>query len=204
MPLHDRRVVLEQRRSPTSAGSGSLSVVGTKRSKSCRAAAGSCVARSADQSASASMCRVIDVLERRARRGSARRARGARAAPPPARAIPPRRRVAARDQERAGEREERVPADDFQMWLCARCPSSCAITTSTSRVRERPLDERVPEQDAPARAEPGRLRVRHRRDVVHVLDDDGTCCTCSIRSRRARRARSCGLVEPLRRRAGTA
>ena len=98
------------RRSPTRAGSGRRASRDANRRNSCRPAAGSCVARSADQSASASMWRVTtfwsgscselqdDEREDHERDGR----RHAHPAAPPGHE---------REQERDREGEERVPAD---------------------------------------------------------------------------------------------
>ena len=86
----------------------------------------------------------------------------------------------------------------FQMWLCARWPSSCAMTTVTSR-GVNSLDDRVPEDDAAARPEPGRLGVRQRRHVVHVLDDDRDVADVLDSLEPRRRRAQLRVVQPMRR-----
>ncbi len=85
-------------------------------------------------------------------------------------AAPPRR--PARSRNAPGNANSAYQPTSFQMWLRSRWPSSCAITTRSSAVGEPPVEQRVPEHDAPARAETRRLGVRQRRDVVDGLDDD--------------------------------
>ena len=65
------------------------------------------------------------------------------------------------------------------------CPSSCAITTSSSPRVKRPSSKRVPEHDVRRRAEAGGERVRlgrPRRDVLHAHGRAGDLSTRSSRS----------------------
>ena len=74
-----------------------------------------------------------DVLQRQAGELQRRRRRRSRAAPP--RARPCRRAVASRRAIRyaTGNANSAYQPIDFQMWLCARWPSSCASTKRSSR-----------------------------------------------------------------------
>ena len=84
-------------------------------------------------------------------------------------AAPARR---SRDQERAGEREQRVPADVLPDVVAREMAELVRDHDLQLPVGEPPVEERVPQHDAAARAEAGRLRVRQRRHVAHGLDDD--------------------------------
>ena len=77
-----------------------------------------------------------------------------------------------RDEERPGEREQRVPADVLPDVLRLEMPELVRDHDAQLPVGEPPVQQRVPEHDAPARAEARRLGVRQRRHVVDGLDDD--------------------------------
>src|SRR2546425_9714384 len=65
-----------------------------------------------------------------------------------------------------------MPADAYpKVWL-SEMPELVCDHDRDLPIGKATVDERVPENDAAARTEPGRLCIRQRGDVVHRLDFD--------------------------------
>ena len=188
--LHDRRVVLEQH-VVQDGGFGLVEVVGTNARKSCRAAAGSCVAlerRPVGLGLHVACDRVLQRQREQAEHDEHEQRERHRLGDAPS-----RRGGASR--ARSGtprEREERVPADRTSRCGCARDARARArARRSTSRGVNGGSSDRVPEEDAPARAETGRERVR--REVTPWTSSRRPArATCSTARAVRRRTRALG------------
>ena len=132
---------------------------------------------------------------------SARRARAARAARPPAAPCLRDAACRTRDQDRRpGTRRARTSRRTSRCGSCARCPSSWAITTSSSRLvngRSTSVSQSTTRRLGPR---PDRLRVRHRRDAAHVLDDNGGVLDVLDLLEASRGCAQLRVLEPVRRR----